>query len=401
MPTEASSVDRVYTREYHPEDLRGFKVGERAVRSPEEANMALTRSDIVASAEELEQFSKELQQFSVGALWSSQDLGATMRRPKVEPKPQAVPYVWHWKDLRPRALRAAELVGTQQAERRVLQLRNPAIKERSATTNALFAGIQIVMPGEVARAHRHTMAALRFIIESEGGYTNVNGEPIPMRPGDLVLTPNCAWHDHANDTSKPMIWLDGLDAPLVRLLEAAFQEEFPEETQPLSEASGLSQTKYGAGALRPAWEDYPARSSPLMHYPWAETKPAVQRLGEKARGSPYDGLIMEYTNPIDGGPVMPTIACFVQMLRPGEQTQAHRHTASAIYHVVEGRGCSMVGDRSLDWEEKDVFCVPGWTSHQHMNTSKSEPAFLFSFTDIPVMRSLDLLREEALPGEWG
>src|SRR5438874_4836711 len=166
--------------------------------------MALTRSDIVASAEELEQFSRELQRFSVGALWSSQDLGATMRRPKVEPKPQAVPYVWHWKDLRPRALRAAELVGTQQAERRVLQLRNPAIKERSATTNALFAGIQIVMPGEGARAHRHTIAALRFIIESEGGYTNMHGEPIPMRPGDLVLTPNWAWHDHANDTSKPI-----------------------------------------------------------------------------------------------------------------------------------------------------------------------------------------------------
>jgi gentisate 1,2-dioxygenase len=363
--------------------------------------MTLTPSDIRASTEALDEFSRDLQQFSVGAMWANQEAAAMVRRANVEPKPRAVPHVWHWQDLRPRALRAAELVGTQQAERRVLQLRNPAITERVATTNTLFAGIQIVMPGEVARAHRHTPAALRFIIESEGGYTNVNGEPIPMRPGDLVLTPNWAWHDHANDTDRPMIWLDGLDGPLVRLLETAFYEEFPEERQPLSEARGLSQTKYGAGALRPAWESHPVRSSPLMHYPWPETKQALQALAEKAQGSPHDGLIMEYTNPVDGGPVMPTIACFVQMLRPGERTQAHRHTSSAIYHVVEGRGCSMVGDQSLEWQEKDVFCVPNWTSHQHLNLSTSEPAFLFSFTDIPVMRSLDLLREEEVPGEWG
>src|SRR5436190_16431814 len=196
--------------------------------------MTLARSDIVASAEDLERFSTDLQQLSVSALWV-----AAAQAPRrsaddvVEPSHKSVGHVWHWSELRPQALRAAELVGTQQAERRVLQLRNPGIAERSATTNSLFAGIQIVMPGEVARAHRHTMAALRFIIESEGGYTNVNGEPVPMRPGDLVLTPNWAWHDHANDSDKAMIWLDGLDSPLVRMLEAAFYEEYPEETQPL------------------------------------------------------------------------------------------------------------------------------------------------------------------------
>jgi gentisate 1,2-dioxygenase len=198
-----------------------------------------------------------------------------------------------------------------------------------------------------------------------------------------------------------MIWLDGLDAPLVRLLEATFYEEFPDETQPLSGARGLSQTRYRAGGLRPAGESHPVRSSPLLHYPWPDARRAVQDLAEMAEGSPFDGLIMEYTNPIDGGSVMPTIACFIQMLRPGERTQAHRHTSTAIYHAVEGRGCSIVGGKSLEWDEKDVFCVPAWTSHQHVNLSATEPAFLFSFTDIPVMRSLDLLREEALPGEWG
>jgi gentisate 1,2-dioxygenase len=363
--------------------------------------MTLTRSDIEASAEELDQFSRELQRLSVGALWANQGSSSKTAPASVEPKPQAIPHVWHWRDLRPQALRAAELVGTHQAERRVLQLRNPAITERSATTNTLFGGIQIVMPGEVARAHRHSMAALRFIIESVGGYTTVNGEPVPMLPGDLVLTPNWAWHDHANNTDKPMIWLDGLDAPLVRMLEAAFQEEFPLERQELSAASGLSQIKYGAGALRPAWGSQAERHSPLMHYTASETKAALNELANVDPGSPHDSVIMEYTNPVSGGPVMPTIACFAQRLGPGERTEAHRHTSSAVYHVVEGRGCSIVGGRSLDWEDKDTFCVPGWTSHQHVNLSTTEPAFLFSFTDIPVLRSLDLLREEPVPGEWG
>ncbi len=276
----------------------------------------------------------------------------------------------------------------------MLRLLNPALRERGATTNTLFAGIQIVMPGEIARAHRHTPAALRLIIESDGGYTNVNGEPIPMRPGDLVLTPNWTWHDHANDTGKPMIWLDGLDAPLVRLLEASFQEEYPEETQPLSEGRGLGRAKYGGGALRPAWETHAARYSPMMHYPWAETRAALQRLAGVAQGSAYDGIIMEYTNPATGGPAMPTMACHVQWLRPGQRTIMHRHTSSTIYHAIEGRGVSTAGGQELDWDEKDTFCIPGWTWHQHANRSATEPAVLFSFTDAPVLAGIDLLREE-------
>jgi gentisate 1,2-dioxygenase len=342
--------------------------------------MTLARSNIAASRDELEQFAAALQRMSVSALWSAQSAQPEApHRPVHEPSPQAVGHVWHWKDLRPQALRAGELVGTQQAERRVLQLRNPAIIERSATTNTLFGGIQVVMPGEVARAHRHTMAALRFIIESDGGYTNVEGEPISMRPGDLVLTPNWAWHDHANDSDTPMIWLDGLDAPLVRMLEATFQEYFSQETQPLGPTKDLSP----------------------MHYPWPETRQALDELAEHDLGTPYDGVIQEYTNRTSGGSIMPTIACFAQRLAPGQRTQAHRHTSSAIYHVVAGRGSSLVGGKSLEWEAKDTFCVPGWTSHQHVNASDVEPAYLFSFTDIPVLRALELLREGPVPGEWG
>jgi gentisate 1,2-dioxygenase len=358
--------------------------------------MTLARSDFSASQDQLEEFYTELSGLSLGALWNSPDLASLQKQSRVEPHPRARAHVWRWDDVLPRALKAAELVGTQQAERRVLQLKNPGITDRTATTNTLFGGIQIVMPGEVARAHRHSLAALRFIIASDGGYTNVEGEPIPMRPGDLVLTPNWTWHDHVNDTTQPMIWLDGLDAPLVLMLEAAFQEEYGEERQPVSVEVGASRAQFGAGSLRPLGAPPVTRYSPLMHFPWTETKPALERYAANGAHSPHDGVIMEYTNPLDGGPVMPTLGCTIQMLRPGERTQPHRHTSSAVYHVVEGQGRTIVGDAAFDWTEKDVFCVPNWAPHAHENTSTTAPAFLFSFTDVPVLRALDLFREEAI-----
>jgi gentisate 1,2-dioxygenase len=344
-------------------------------------------SNIQSSEEELKEYYEQLRAQHVTPAWIA--FGTT-----VEPKSKAVPYVWHWSDLRPQAMRAAQLVGTEQAERRVLRLTNPELPGVSAS-NTLVANIQIVMPGEIARAHRHSPSALRLIIEGKGGYTVVNGERIPMSPGDLVLTPNWTRHDHANDTDEPMIWLDGLDTPLVRMLEAGFYEEYHEESQSFGKGADPSVTKYGAGGLRPAWEPPSgARYSPLWHYPWSEARAALERLATEQGGSPFDGVILEYTNPLTGGPTMPTIACYVQLLRPGQHTEAHRHVCCTNYHVIEGAGYSLVGGERLTWEDKDVFTVPTWTLHEHVNTGNG-PAFLFSFTDAPVMKALDLYREEA------
>src|SRR5688572_5550273 len=171
------------------------------------------------------------------------------------------------------------------------------------------------MPGEIARAHRHSGSALRLIIEGQGGYTVVNGDRIPMYPGDLVLTPNWTWHDHANDTDAPMIWLDGLDTPLVRMLEAGFYEQYDEEVQPVGEGIDLASARYGAGGLRPAWEPTPeAPFSPLWRYPISQARDTLERLAAASNGSPFDGVIIEYTHPLTGGPTMPTIACYMQML---------------------------------------------------------------------------------------
>ncbi|MGE5269309.1 MAG: cupin domain-containing protein, partial [Thiohalocapsa sp.] len=210
-------------------------------------------SDIQAPPEELEAYYAQLRAQHVTPAW----IGGGIT---VEPQSKAVPYLWHWRELRPQAMRAAELVGTAQAERRVLRLSNPELS--GIASNTLVANIQIVMPGEIARAHRHSGAALRFIIEGSGGYTVVNGERVPMAPGDLVLTPNWSWHDHANDTDAPMIWLDGLDTPLVRMLEAGFYEEYPQDRQ------------------QPA----PPVNASEWHYPMSEMRAALQRLAADGNG---------------------------------------------------------------------------------------------------------------------
>jgi len=322
----------------------------------------LELSDIQSSPEELQDYYAQLQAQHVTPAWIGGGIS-------IEPRSEAVPYLWHWRNLRPQAMRAAELVGTQQAERRVLRLSNPNLA--GVASNTLVANIQIVMPGEIARAHRHSAAALRLIIEGRGSYTVVNGERVPMFPGDLVLTPNWTWHDHANDTDAPMIWLDGLDTPLVRMLEAGFYEEYDRERQDCGAAVNASQ-----------WD-----------YPMSEMQAALERLTATNTRGTGEGIILEYKNRLTGGPVMPTIACHVQLLRPGEKTRARRHICCTNYHVVEGAGYSTVGDQRLDWEDKDVFTVPTWTFYEHVNCG-DRSAFLFSFSDAPVMKALSPYREE-------
>jgi gentisate 1,2-dioxygenase len=322
----------------------------------------LQLSDIQSPPEELQAYYAQLAARHVTPAWIGGGIS-------VEPQSTAVPYAWHWRDLRPQAMRAAELVGTAQAERRVLRLTNPNLP--GIASNTLVANIQIVMPGEIARAHRHSGAALRLIIEGKGGYTVVNGERVPMSPGDLVLTPNWSWHDHANDTNAPMIWLDGLDTPLVRMLEAGFYEEYHQDRQ----------------------DHNPPVNASEWHYPMSEMRVALQKL---AAANPSEELTLEYINRRAGGPVMPTIACHMQLLRPGEKTQARRRVCCTNYHVVEGAGYSVVGDQRLDWEDKDVFTVPTWTYTEHVN-SGDRPAFLFCFSDAPVMQALTLYREQTRP----
>jgi gentisate 1,2-dioxygenase len=340
-------------------------------------------------AAEREAFYKELEQYDMGPLWAV--LGEALT---AEPRVKSVPVIWKWRDVRPRVLRSGELVTAEEAERRVLMLLNPGLKGKIAATATLYAGVQLILPGEVAQAHRHTPSATRFIIEGEGGYTAVNGEKGSMSKGDYLTTPIWAWHDHGNEGSEPVLWLDGLDIPFVAGIDAVFFEEYPSQSQPIGKPVDDSLHRWGAN-LRPTWEQPLGAGtySPILNYKWASTRGALHALRDDP-GSPFDGVIMEYINPYTGGPTLPTMAAYLQLLRKGEHTQAHRHTSSTVYHVAEGGGYSIVAGQRFDWEEGDTFVAPAWSWHEH--ASEGGEAVLFSFSDRPVMKAFGLEREEAL-----
>ncbi|HWP60926.1 MAG TPA: cupin domain-containing protein [Candidatus Acidoferrales bacterium] len=317
----------------------------------------------------------------------------TVAEREEEPKP----WLWRWSVIYSCLQEAGEVVPLGKVDdpnnRRTVQLRNPALAR--GATRTIGMSVQLVNPGETAECHRHTNAALRFVIESKGMYTTVEGERLLMEPGDLLLTPNWTWHDHANVTDSPAIWLDVLDGRLTRYLSASFHEVYSEgRTQPVTKPEGYS--KHRLSSIRPRTTVNGNQAFPFV-YKWAETRQTLEKLAEAGDASPYDGILLEYTNPVTGGPTMPTIGCWIQMLRPGEETRKHRHTGSSIFHVVQGEGIVFAGKREMEkfeWGERDCFVVPSWCWHQFRNLSNTKPAIIFSVTDRPVLEALGLYREE-------
>ena len=304
------------------------------------------------------------------------------------PETTVQPCLWKWQDVYESLMRAGEVVSMDQAERRTVRLLNPALKERQATSHTIHFSFQYVKSGEHARPHRHSAAALRFILKGSGAYTTVNGQKCVMEEGDLILTPQLTWHDHTNDSGKPIIWLDGLDIPLVQSLHQLLFEPHPEEAQPIDKTSDQVALLYGHAR--------PNAAAEFFHYKWSDTERSLRALVEAASPERFDGYILEFCNPVTGGPTMPTIQCGISLLQPGQETEAHRHTSTVIYHAFRGSGSSYVGDQRFDWEQGDSFVVPLWYPHRHVNRAASEEAILFSMSDAPVLKSLGLYREEAV-----
>ena len=309
----------------------------------------------------------------------------------LERRPKVVPFLWRWRDVGPLVHQSGEIVTPDRdVERRVLRLANPGLDH--GTTQTISAALQLLLPGECAPAHRHTPTAIRWILQGEGAYTTVEGDKCYMERGDLILTPSWTWHDHGNEGNGPMIWMDALDTPLVHYLEATFYEPYPEDQQPVTSV-GDSVRKYATGGLRPAWQGDSVAYSPLWHYKWEPTYEALWRMAQ-VDSNPFDDVAMEYSDPVTGGAVLRSMACWIQLLRPGVRTKAHRHTTSAVYQVFEGEGYSIIDGQRLDWSTGDMFAVPSWAWHEFSNESSQE-AILFSIQDHPVMRALALYREEA------
>jgi gentisate 1,2-dioxygenase len=330
-----------------------------------------------------EEFSNDLAALHMKPLWE--------RVMRLKPGTTAVPVIWRWEQAQPRLMRAAELITTREAERRVLMLENPALKGTTFATTTLYAGLQVILPGEIARTHRHAPNALRFIIEGEGAYSAVEGERVMMKPGDFVTTPNWAWHDHGNVGSEPVVWLDGLDLAFANLFGAHFREEYPQESQPVSHAQGEAGARYGANLLP---LDYRPKgsASPLLSYPYERTREALERLAKSGDPHPAHGHKLRYVNPATGGHVFPTMAVFMQWLPKGFSGRPYRSTDGAVFCVAEGSGSVSIGDERWGIAPHDVFAVPSWT---HYQLKTDADCVLFSYTDRAAQEALGFWREEA------
>lgn len=351
----------------------------------------------VEDTPELLAYYDALSRHGTGALWT-----VANRIEPWEPASASVPMLWRYADLRDHVLRSVDLVTPEKAGRRVVYLDNPGRSDVAAAVGWIYAGLQVMNPGERASAHRHSASAIRFIMEGEGAYTIVDGHKMTLGRNDFVLTPNGTWHEHGVEASgSPCIWQDGLDIPLVNALEANFYEVHPQLTQTVDYVTDDMSLAWGNPGLTPSGGAWEKGYSPLFKYEWAPTYAALTRYAGTTPGSPFDGILMDYVNPATNGPVMQTMGASMQMLRPGEHTRAHRHTGSFLYHVAKGSGHSVIGGRRFDWTERDIFCVPSWTWHEHANASATEDACLFCLNDLPVMRALGLYREEPCPDANG
>ena len=327
---------------------------------------------------------------NLAPLWTSM---AALITP--EPRSPCVPAAWKFGDIRAAMIEAGGLITAKEAERRVLVLENPGLRGQSKITTDLYAGVQMVLPGEVAPAHRHSQTALRFVLEGDGAHTVVDGERTAMREGDFIITPAMTWHDHGNESDAPMFWLDGLDIPVVQFVDASFAEAWPvkggDGAQPITRRQDDSLARFGAN-LMPVDHVRRRAASPIFNYPYARTREALEAMKAQDEWDPCHGLKMRYANPETGGHATTTMGTFMQLLPKGFHTQAYRSTDATIVVPMEGRGRTHIGSGfTVEWGKRDIFVVPSWQSVRH---EADEESVLFSFSDRPIQEALGLFRED-------
>ena len=330
----------------------------------------------------------------------------------VPPQPKTPCVASHWKyaDVRPFLMRSGTAITAEEAIRRVLILENPALRGQSCITQSLYAGLQLILPGEVAPSHRHTQSALRFIVEGSGAYTAVDGERTTMQPGDFIITPSMTWHDHGyavsgdrkavahgHEATDPMVWLDGLDIPMLRFFDAGFAENGSAAVQQIKSPEGVSFARYGHNMAPVRGASPYGKTSPIFSYPYARTREALHLLERDALIDAWDGIKLRYTNPLTGGWAMPTMGTCMQLLPLGFIGQPYRQTDGTVFSVVEGIGTATItshhGSQEFSFGPRDHFVVPSWHTLQ---LSSSPGCVLFSYSDRPVHEALGIHKEERL-----
>lgn len=307
---------------------------------------------------------QRLERAALAPLWES--LAALAPH---EPRPQALPYLWSYGAVREHLLEAGRLITAEEAERRVVVLANPGLPGRLQATDTLYAGLQLILPGETAPAHRHSQSALRFVMEGRGAYTAVNGEQAWMSPGDFIITPAMAWHEHGGG-DEPVIWLDGLDVPLVGFLKGEFREE------------------PGAQGLPPA----ESASSTAFAWPYERSREALMRLAQSQEIDPWRGHILRYLTP-DGRRPMATLGSGLTHLPKDFRTRPYRAINSMVATLVEGRVRATIGGQQFEIGPRDLIALPGWTPYV---LEAVEDSVLFAFSDLATYEALGLWREERM-----
>jgi len=305
---------------------------------------------------------------------------------------------WPYAEIRELLIRAGELTPIEKAERRVLVLANPGhgLTNMQASA-AMYLGMQLLLPGEIAPVHRHTPNAVRMVVEGEGAWTLVGGEKCPMQRGDLILTPTGLWHEHGHDGQDPVIWLDVLDLPLVYYTETSYHLEGP--SQSVSEGQGFK--SFARGGLVPTPIFQPSsKAYPMLRYPWADAKAALLSLSEalserKGKGegeseieSKGEAVLLTYVNPETGADVENILGFYALMLRPAETLRLPARSPAQVFHQIEGQTDVQVEATDFTLVEADTCCAPGYTVVTLKNRSATTPAFLFVADEAPLHRKL-------------
>ncbi|HOB92487.1 MAG TPA: cupin domain-containing protein [Aquabacterium sp.] len=328
---------------------------------------------------------QQLRGLNLVPLWPS--LRAVL--PPGVPTRNTRPIHWPYASLRPLLMQAGQLTPIERAERRVLVLANPGHGlDNMKASPAMYLGMQLLLPGEWAPSHRHTPNAVRMIVEGEGAYTTVDGQKCPMQRGDLILTPTGLWHEHGHDGSEPVVWLDVLDLPLVYYMEASYHVNGTRQAvQP-----GQGERLYARGGLLPTPVFQRSdRAYPMLRYPWAEAKAALQALAA-AQGA--DGAVqLTYVNPETGGHAQNILGFYALMLRPGQTLQLPVRSPAMVFHQIEGGSTVQIADTRFTLDPADTCCAPGYTAVTLANRSATAPAYLFLADETPLHTKLGVYEQ--------
>jgi gentisate 1,2-dioxygenase len=318
-------------------------------------------------------------------------------------------HLWRWGEIAPyldriaAIARGADVSPIEFAERQQFLLTNPGLGGRLQVTSTMRCAVSIYNPGDVAPVHIHTPNASRTILSDHGGYTTIDGERCQAARGDLILTPNGTWHDHGNDGSEPVVWIDVLDFPLMEFLDCVWlDEEFPGESQgnsraqPVTRAESYSRRLYGQGGLVPRFASHRRgfghETTPMFHHRGADVRAALDGLrGEK--GDPYEGIGLRFVNPATGASLFPTLDYGALLLRAGEATRFKRETASTLYIAMEGKGSTEIAGQRFDWQANDIFVVPSFTWRRHINNGKAD-SVLYTVSDAALLEKIGQYRAQ-------